>query len=82
MKTISMKEYLKGTVKSISIKELTNGLVMLCLLLLFVQLVAIGLKGLLMVGLLFATYTIIKRSIAILFRRWPLQESEATNGYC
>jgi hypothetical protein len=82
MKTISMKEYLKGTAKSIGIKELTNGLVMLCLLLLFVQLVVIGLKGLLVLGLLFAIYKIIKRSIAILFRRCQPQESEATNGYC
>lgn len=82
MKTISMKEYLKETARSIGIKELSNGLVMLCLLLLFVQLVAVGLKGLIMLGLLFAACKIIKRSIAILFRRYEFQEPETTNGYC
>ena len=82
MKTISMKEYLKGMARSISIKELTSGLVMLCILLLFVQLVAIGLKGLLMLGLIFAAYKIIKRFMETLFRRRQSQKSEETNGYC
>ena len=60
MKTLSIKEYLKARVKHISITELITGLAVICFLMLLFQLTVIGLKGLLVLGLIFTTYRILK----------------------
>jgi len=60
MKTLSVKEYLKARVKHVSITELITGLAVICLLMLLFQLMVISLKGLLVLGLLFTTYRILK----------------------
>jgi len=59
MKTVSMTEYFLLTLKRIELRELAIGLAVLSLLLLVVQLLEIGLKGLLLLGLLFAAYSIL-----------------------
>jgi len=60
MKILSVKEYLKVRVKHIGITELITGLAVICLLMLLFQLMVISLKGLLVLGLLFTTYRILK----------------------
>jgi len=66
MKTISIKEYLILSLKSVTLRGLLTGLVLLCFLLLMIQLMEVGLKGLLLAGLLFAVYKVLAAIMSLL----------------
>lgn len=50
MRTVSVTEYVLLFLKSIQLKEVALGMAVLCLLLLIIELLEIGIKGLLLIG--------------------------------
>lgn len=67
MKTISMKEYLLLALKSIELRGLAICLAVLCLLLLVIQILEIGLKALLLIGLLYSIYRVMLSAVSLLY---------------
>lgn len=63
MKTVSIKEYALLTLRGMTPRELFNGFVLLCLFLLAIQLLELGLKGVLLVGLLFSVYKVLAATV-------------------
>lgn len=67
MKTISMKEYLLLALKGIELRGLAICLAVLCLLLLVIQILEIGLKALLLIGLLYSIYRVMLSAVSLLY---------------
>lgn len=67
MKTISMTEYLLLALKSMELRGLAICLTVLCLLMLVIQVLEIGLKVLLLIGLLYSIYRVMLSAVSLLY---------------
>lgn len=67
MKTISMKEYLLLALKRMELRGLAICIVVLCLLLLVIQILEVGLKALLLIGLLYSIYRVMLSAVPLLY---------------
>ena len=68
MKTITLTEYLFLCLKYMSLRDVAIGLTMLCLILLVIQLLELGFKGLFLAGLLFAVYKVASLLASVLIQ--------------
>ena len=68
MKTVTITEYVYLCLKYMKLRDVAIGLVMLCLLLIVIQILELGLKGLLLVGCLVVIYKVLSMAVSLLWQ--------------